>query len=122
MRISCVQMDMRFADPERNFEHADELIRKAAQTGTDVIVLPETWNTGFFPKENLPELSDCDGQCVRQRIGSLHKTDVLILFHALGTALLPMIRLICLHLWESIASIQQGTVSADSLWMEFRAG
>ena len=71
MRISCVQMDMRFADPERNFKHADELIRKAAQTGTDVIVLPETWNTGFFPKENLPELSDCDGQCVRQRIGSL---------------------------------------------------
>ncbi len=53
MKTSIVQMDMKFADPKANFLHAEELIRKAAEEQPDVIVLPETWNTGFFPVENL---------------------------------------------------------------------
>lgn len=49
MRVSAIQMDMKFADPAYNFKHAEELIREAAASKPDVIVLPETWNTGFFP-------------------------------------------------------------------------
>ena len=71
MKISCVQMNMVLGEPEKNFLHAEELIRRAAQAGTDVIVLPETWNTGFFPTENLRELSDEDGKNVRERMGGL---------------------------------------------------
>ena len=64
---------MRFAAPEENFRKAERLIAEAAETGSDVIVLPETWNTGFFPKENLSELSDRDGAMVKERLGALAK-------------------------------------------------
>lgn len=63
MRISCIQMEVSFAAPEINFSRAEELIRKAvADEAPDVIVLPETWNTGFFPRENLSSLCDADGR------------------------------------------------------------
>ena len=64
-------MDMRFAAPEENFAKAEKLIAEAAETGTDVIVLPETWNVGFFPREGLAELADKDGKAVKERIGAL---------------------------------------------------
>ncbi len=71
MKISCVQMNMILGKPNENFKKAGELIEKAAADKPDVIVLPETWNTGFFPKENLRELCDKDGMRVKDEIGSL---------------------------------------------------
>ena len=53
MKTTCIQMDMLFAQPEENFAKAKRLIRDAMASGPDVVVLPETWNTGFFPKERL---------------------------------------------------------------------
>ena len=50
MKATCIQMDMLFAQPEENFAKAKRLIREAMASGPDVVVLPETWNTGFFPK------------------------------------------------------------------------
>ena len=70
MRVKCLQMDMKFASPDENFAHAASLIENAAN-GADVLVLPETWNTGFFPKENLKELCDNDGKAVKEKIGAL---------------------------------------------------
>ena len=49
MKTTCIQMDMLFAQPEENFAKAKRLIRDAMASGPDVVVLPETWNTGFFP-------------------------------------------------------------------------
>ncbi|MCQ2420388.1 MAG: carbon-nitrogen family hydrolase [Clostridia bacterium] len=71
MIISCVQMDMALGKPEENFELAEKLILQAAEKKPDVIVLPETWNVGFFPKEHLAELSDRDCSAVKERIGAL---------------------------------------------------
>lgn len=73
MKIACVQMDMAFAAPKENFARAAELVRRAAQSGADVIVLPETWNVGFFPKENLSALADGDGAAVKAEMGALAK-------------------------------------------------
>ena len=53
MKISIVQMDMKCNAPQENFTHAEALIRRAAEDSPDVILLPETWNTGFFPHEGL---------------------------------------------------------------------
>lgn len=73
MKISCIQMDVKLAAPEENHERAEELIRKAAAQKPDVILLPELWDVGFFPKENLKELADPDCTRVKAHIGALAK-------------------------------------------------
>ncbi len=74
MRITCIQMDMLLGEPEKNFRRAEELIEKAvSDESPDVIVLPETWNVGFFPREGLEDLADKDGAKVKERIGGLAK-------------------------------------------------
>ena len=72
MRITCIQMDVAFARPEENFRQAEALVRQAAkEEQPDVILLPELWNTGFFPKEGLDELADPDGQRTAALCGGL---------------------------------------------------
>ena len=73
MKVSCLQMNMKFGCPEENFAHAELLICNAMKDNSDVLVLPETWNTGFFPKGNLAELSCKDGDEVKSHIGTLAK-------------------------------------------------
>ena len=73
MKISCVQMDMRLGDEAYNYAHAGELIREAVRRdGTDVAVLPETWNTGYFP-EDLAAHADHDGERTKQVFSALAK-------------------------------------------------
>lgn len=71
MKVACLQMDMLLGRPQENFPHAAELVAKAMADRPDVLVLPETWNTGFFPKEDLPSLCDRDGEQTRQVFGEL---------------------------------------------------
>lgn len=71
MKISVIQMDTLFARPEENFARAVALLREAAAENADVAVLPELWNTGFFPREDLESLSDRDCQRIRDKIGPL---------------------------------------------------
>ena len=71
MKVACLQMDMLLAKPEENFSHAAKLVKQAMEAKPDVLVLPETWNTGFFPRENLQALCDRDGSRVKQVFGAL---------------------------------------------------
>lgn len=71
MKTTCIQMDMLFAQPEENFAKAKRLIREAMASGPDVVVLPETWNTGFFPKERLSELAERDCARVKRELGGV---------------------------------------------------
>lgn len=71
MRVSCLQMNMKLGLPEDNFNHAQRLIGEAMKSQPDVLVLPETWNTGFFPRRNLAALCCRDGDEVKSRIGGL---------------------------------------------------
>lgn len=74
MRVTAIQMNMKFGDVEYNFSHSQDLIRKAvASEKPDVVVLPEAWNTGFFPKENLKDLCDKDGVRTKETMGALAK-------------------------------------------------
>lgn len=73
MKICCVQMNMRLGDTDYNFTHAKKLFEKAAETGSDTIVFPETWNTGFFPRDNLYGLCDNDGKRTKELFGALAK-------------------------------------------------
>lgn len=63
MRISCIQMDMLPGRPDENFARAEELVRRAARTEKpDVVVLPETWNTGFAPRKIVAAAADEGGR------------------------------------------------------------
>ena len=73
MRISCVQMDMHLGNSQYNFDHAELLVRQAAKEARpDVIVLPETWNVGFFPEDPAAG-ADCDGVRTKAVFGALSK-------------------------------------------------
>ena len=71
MKVTCLQMNMLLCDPDANFAHAAALIESAMADKPDVLVLPETWNTGFFPRNDLSSLCDQDGERVKAVIGSL---------------------------------------------------
>jgi len=73
MKVTCLQMNMKLGCPDENFSLAEKLIGKSIKEQPDVIVLPETWNTGFFPKEKLTDLCCKDGDTVKLRIGELAK-------------------------------------------------
>lgn len=73
MKVALVQMNMLLGEPEANFAHAADLVRQAALTKPDVIILPETWNVGFFPRENLAGLADKDCAGVRACFSALAK-------------------------------------------------
>ena len=46
LKIACVQSDIIARNPEENFRHLDELFTKI-QDDRDIIILPETFTTGF---------------------------------------------------------------------------
>ncbi len=73
MKLACLQMNMKLGCPDENFSHAENMICEAIKDKPDVLILPETWNTGFFPKENLTELCCKDGDTVKLRIGEMAK-------------------------------------------------
>ena len=71
MKISCIQMDMRLGAADENFAHAEALIRETvSRERPDVVVLPETWNTGFFPQD-LAACADRDGARTRAVFSAL---------------------------------------------------
>ena len=73
MRISCLQMDMALGKTEDNFAYAETMIRQAMTEKPDVIVLPETFNTGFCPEAMVEEFADRDGQMTKAVMGRLAK-------------------------------------------------
>lgn len=73
MKVSCIQMDVRLGDADYNFARAEELVRRTAATeGSDVILLPEAWNTGFFPTD-LTSCADSDGRRTKTVFSALAK-------------------------------------------------
>lgn len=62
MKIACVQMKTPPGRANENFARAEALVRRAAEKERpDVILLPETWNTGFAPERIDPAQADEDG-------------------------------------------------------------
>lgn len=73
MKVACLQMDMKLGAAGDNLAHAEKLLTEAAKQGPDVLLLPETWNTGFFPKEGLSKLSSASGADIDALVGGVAK-------------------------------------------------
>jgi omega-amidase len=57
--IACLQMDIAYGNPIKNYQKAEKLIEKALSEKPDIIVLPELWTTGY-DLTRLYEIADKD--------------------------------------------------------------
>ena len=71
MNISCIQMDMALGKREENFLRARTLAEKAMEEKPDVLVFPELWDVGFFPREELLSLSLGEEERAKAFFGTL---------------------------------------------------
>lgn len=60
-KAALLQMRPEWARPEANRKQVEQLVSRAMEEAEDILVLPELWDTGFFPSENLDRLADVDG-------------------------------------------------------------
>lgn len=71
MKISALQMDLVFKEPDKNEEQVtqkvEEIVKKEQP---DVVVLPEMWNVSFFPK-NTQEVADEEGKRTKALLSAL---------------------------------------------------
>ena len=74
-KISLIQMDVALGQVERNYEKAVQLMELALEDKPDILVLPETLNTGFFPSPDsaLYAASDADGVQTKKVFGVFAK-------------------------------------------------
>ena len=54
LRIALLQMHVEMGNPKVNFAHARDMMEKAMEKKPDILVLPETWNTGFSLRKICP--------------------------------------------------------------------
>ena len=45
--ISLAQMDVQLGEPERNLARVHDLVAEASRRGSDIVLLPELWATGY---------------------------------------------------------------------------
>lgn len=45
--LTIAQIDVRLGNPEHNFDQAEELVQKASEAGSHLVLLPELWASGF---------------------------------------------------------------------------
>jgi omega-amidase len=72
LKFALLQMDIAFGDPEANYKKAGELIKEAAKSQPDVIVLPELWTTGY-DLERLDTIADPNGETTKAFFSELAK-------------------------------------------------
>ncbi|MBQ9946247.1 MAG: carbon-nitrogen family hydrolase [Clostridia bacterium] len=73
MKIAVIQMNMKAGDTAYNYYHAEELLLQASQASPDLIILPETWNTGFFPKDGIEKYADKNGENAKKLLSRISK-------------------------------------------------
>lgn len=73
MKITCLQMDVLPSQPEHNFPHAAQLIQDAMTKQPDVVVLPESWDISFLPRNSDPSLYVNNFHRAVREIGALAK-------------------------------------------------
>lgn len=69
-KITCIQHDIFFGDPERNYEEMEEKVGRASEHQPDIIVLPELWTTGY-DLTRLGEIADDEAARTRTFLASV---------------------------------------------------
>ena len=72
-RLTLIQMDVHVNDVEYNYNRVQELLNQALSESPDIIVLPETWNTGFYPSTDLINITDTNGARTKALLSAFAK-------------------------------------------------
>lgn len=72
MKISLVQCDLKLGDVDYNFNLIEKKIISCKNDNPDIIVLPEMYNTSFFPK-NVKEIADVNANRSKELMSRLAK-------------------------------------------------
>lgn len=68
LTITLAQMDVATADPKTNLEKTEQFAKEAKQRGSDLIVFPEMWTTGFdweYNKEHAKDHIQTENQILK---------------------------------------------------------
>ena len=80
LRVGIVQLATEIGQVDKNFEVLIEKVRAVAKQGIDVVVLPETWNTGFMTGPDLHALADEEGQRSQSLLSELAQSEHVNIF------------------------------------------
>ncbi|MGV3464535.1 MAG: carbon-nitrogen family hydrolase [Heyndrickxia sp.] len=80
LKIACIQMNIAFGNPEKNFLEARRWIEKAADAKCDIAVLPELWTTGY----DLTRLSEIGDENAKESIHFLQHAAKEFQIHLVG--------------------------------------
>lgn len=72
-RLTLIQMDVHVNDVEYNYNRVQELLVQSLSESPDIIVLPETWNTGFYPSKELINIADRNGERIKSLLSTFAK-------------------------------------------------
>lgn len=70
MRVSALQLPIVIGDREKNTETLRRMTAEAMKAQPDVLVLPELWDIGFFPRP-LADFTDAEGGAARALLSGL---------------------------------------------------
>lgn len=70
MKVAVLQMQVTLGAPEKNTAALYRLAAQAMKARPDVLLLPELWRLGFYPKPVL-SYADADGQETRQALAAI---------------------------------------------------
>jgi predicted amidohydrolase len=80
MKVTCLQLDVIPSQPDVNFAHAARWIAKAMEEQPDVVVLPESWDISFLPRNATTDLYKDNYQRAIREIGALareHRVNIV---------------------------------------------
>ncbi|GCF92990.1 hydrolase [Enterococcus florum] len=70
MKITLIQMDICYGEPEKNFARVERLIKQMVLAKDQLVILPEMWNTGY-DLTRLSEIADENGRRTRTLLSKL---------------------------------------------------
>lgn len=80
LTLGIVQVATEIGRVETNFATIAKQIESAARRGVDVVVLPETWNTGFMTGPDLHDLADEEGARAQSLLSELARAEQVHIF------------------------------------------
>lgn len=76
VQIAFVQFDIAWENPEQNVTHINRLLDSYTGPNFDVLILPETWSTGFTMSKNAHQAEDT-AKAFMQKLATTYQCQVI---------------------------------------------